>query len=135
MLSFMASHAVCVGRPQAFCQRLFPPSTFNNSLGVPGRTKPYRLCTKLPPITDQSCFPGQVVALHDVSSTDAAIIYTMEPVLGAGLAYVVLGERWGSLGWLGAALIIASSLAAQIVGTEEEATPEETKPKQLKARR
>lgn len=62
----------------------------------------------------------QVVALHDVSSTDAAIIYTMEPVLGAGMAYVVLGERWGKLGWLGAALIIASSLAAQIVGTEEE---------------
>jgi drug/metabolite transporter (DMT)-like permease len=55
-----------------------------------------------------------------VSSTDAAIIYTMEPVLGAGMAYVMLGERWGKLGWLGAALIIASSLAAQIVGTEDE---------------
>lgn len=82
-----------------------------------------------------SCLPDQVVALHDVSSTDAAIIYTMEPVLGAGLAYVVLGERWGSLGWLGAALIIASSLAAQIVGTEEEVTPEQPKPKQLKGSR
>ncbi len=43
----------------------------------------------------------------------------MEPVLGAGLAYAVLGERWGRLGWVGAALIIASSLAAQILGTEE----------------
>ncbi|EIE22050.1 hypothetical protein COCSUDRAFT_56482 [Coccomyxa subellipsoidea C-169] len=78
----------------------------------------------------------EVVALHDVSSTDAAIIYTMEPVLGAGLAYVVLGERWGSLGWVGAALIIASSLAAQIVGTEEAVVPEpEPKPKQLKTGR
>lgn len=74
------------------------------------------------------------MALHDVSSTDAAIIYTMEPVLGAGLAYVVLGERWGSLGWVGAALIIASSLAAQIVGTEEAVVPE-PKPKQLKTGR
>jgi hypothetical protein len=82
-----------------------------------------------------TCLPNQVVALHDVSSTDAAIIYTMEPVLGAGLAYVVLGERWGSLGWLGAALIIASSLAAQIVGTEEEVTPEQPKSKQLKGSR
>ena len=64
--------------------------------------------------------PLQVMALHDVSSTDAAIIYSMEPVLGAGLAYVVLGERWGRMGWVGAALIIVSSLAAQIMGTEEE---------------
>jgi len=79
-----------------------------------------------------------VVALHDVSSTDAAIIYTMEPVLGAGLAYVVLGERWGSLGWVGAALIIASSLAAQIVGTEEAVAVSEEplqKGRQLKGKR
>ena len=62
----------------------------------------------------------QVVALHDVSSTDAAIIYTMEPVLGAVFAYVLLGERWGSLGWAGAGLIVVSSLAAQILGTENQ---------------
>ncbi len=34
----------------------------------------------------------QVLALHDVSSTDASIIYTLEPVLGAGFSYVLLGE-------------------------------------------
>ena len=62
----------------------------------------------------------QVVALHDVSSTDAAIIYTMEPVLGAAFAYALLGERWGHLGWAGAALIVVSSLAAQILGTENQ---------------
>ena len=62
----------------------------------------------------------QVVALHDVSSTDAAIIYTMEPVLGAAFAYALLGERWGSLGWAGAGLIVVSSLAAQILGTESQ---------------
>ena len=81
--------------------------------------------------TSRSCMQGrillqpssQVVALHDVSSTDAAIIYSMEPVLGAGLAYALLGERWGRLGWVGAALIIASSLAAQILGTEEADSP------------
>lgn len=33
----------------------------------------------------------QVLALHDVSSTDASIIYTAEPVLGAGFAYLLLG--------------------------------------------
>ncbi|CAD7702600.1 unnamed protein product [Ostreobium quekettii] len=60
----------------------------------------------------------EMVALHDVPSTDAAIIYTMEPVLGALLAYFMLGERWGPMGWAGAGLILASSLATQLLGGE-----------------
>ena len=40
----------------------------------------------------------QLIALHDVTSTDAAIVYTLEPVLGATLAYLLLGERWGPAG-------------------------------------
>ena len=59
----------------------------------------------------------EVFALNDVPSTDAAIIYSMEPVLGAGLAYAVLGERWGPLGWVGAGIILASSLIAQVFGS------------------
>ena len=62
----------------------------------------------------------QLVALHDVSSTEAAIIYTMEPVMGALLCYFMLGERWSAAGWVGAGLIIASSLATQILGAGEE---------------
>eukprot|EP01026_Neomeris_dumetosa_P002664 TRINITY_DN1071_c0_g2_i2.p1 TRINITY_DN1071_c0_g2~~TRINITY_DN1071_c0_g2_i2.p1 ORF type:complete len:438 (-),score=50.25 TRINITY_DN1071_c0_g2_i2:1407-2624(-) len=62
----------------------------------------------------------EMFALHDVSSVEAAIIYTMEPVLGAALAYCFLGERWGPLGWIGAALILGSSLAAQVFGENEE---------------
>ncbi|KAK9816430.1 hypothetical protein WJX72_000116 [[Myrmecia] bisecta] len=58
----------------------------------------------------------EVIALHDVSSTDAAIIYTLEPVLGALFAYLVLDERWGPAGWVGAALIVFSSLATQLWG-------------------
>lgn len=49
-----------------------------------------------------------------MSSPVAAIIYTAEPLWGAGLAYAILGERWGALGWVGATLIIGSSLAAQL---------------------
>ena len=59
----------------------------------------------------------EVFALNDVPSTDAAIIYSMEPVLGAGLAWAVLGERWGAWGWVGAALILVSSLSAQVFGS------------------
>lgn len=59
-----------------------------------------------------------VIALRYVSSLDAAIVYSMEPVLGAGLAWYALGERWGPQGWVGAAIIFASSLAVQVLGTE-----------------
>lgn len=57
--------------------------------------------------------------MHDVSSADAAIIYTLEPVLGAGLGYAMLGERWGMAGWVGAALIVASSLGSQFFGGDK----------------
>lgn len=30
------------------------------------------------------------------------------------------GRRWGTSGWLGAALIVASCLAAQLLGVEKE---------------
>lgn len=61
----------------------------------------------------------ELVALRDVSSTEAAIIYTMEPVLGAGLAFTMLGERWGPTGWIGAGLIVGSCVGMQIWGKEE----------------
>ena len=68
----------------------------------------------------QVCACPQLIALHDVTSTEAAIIYSLEPVLGALGAYLLLGERWGPAGWIGAALIVASSLAVQIFGEEKQ---------------
>ena len=58
----------------------------------------------------------EVCALQDVSSVEAAIIYTLEPLFGAGLAWVVLGERLGAKGLLGAGIILASSMATQLLG-------------------
>ena len=66
----------------------------------------------------------QLIALHDVTSTDAAIVYTLEPVLGATLAYLLLGERWGPAGWVGAGLIVASSLTTQIFGQPDTPPPD-----------
>jgi drug/metabolite transporter (DMT)-like permease len=60
----------------------------------------------------------EVLALQNVSSVDAAIIYTLEPVTGAGLAWLVLGERLGPLGLAGAGIILASSVASQLLGGE-----------------
>lgn len=62
----------------------------------------------------------ELLAMEYVSSVDAALVYSMEPVLGAGMAWVFLGERWGALGWVGAALIVGSSLVIQLKGAEEE---------------
>lgn len=63
---------------------------------------------------------AEIVALQHVSSTEAAIIYTLEPVCGAAFAYILLGERWGGAGWIGALLIVASCFSTQLFGAERE---------------
>lgn len=57
-------------------------------------------------ILSLSCFVSQVVSLRDVSAAEAAMVYTLEPLYGAGFAWLLLGERWGPMGWVGAALIL-----------------------------
>lgn len=49
-----------------------------------------------------------MTAMCDVSATEAAIIYGLEPVWGAGFAWFLLGERWGVSGWIGAALVLGN---------------------------
>lgn len=46
----------------------------------------------------------QMTAMCDVSASDTAVIYDLEPLWGAGFAWFTLGERWGTAGWIGAAL-------------------------------
>jgi drug/metabolite transporter (DMT)-like permease len=62
----------------------------------------------------------ELIALQTVSSTEAALIYSLEPVSGAAMAYAFLGERWGPMGWAGAAVILAASLACQLGGAFDE---------------
>ncbi|KAF6154098.1 hypothetical protein GIB67_009820 [Kingdonia uniflora] len=58
----------------------------------------------------------EMSAMRDVSATETAIIYGLEPVWGAGFAWFFLGERWGITGWIGAAFILGGSLTVQILG-------------------
>lgn len=53
--------------------------------------------------------------MRDVSATETAIIYGLEPVWGAGFAWFLLGERWGSLGWIGAALVLGKGTSYLLV--------------------
>ena len=45
-----------------------------------------------------------------VKSTQAAVIYTLEPVWGLVFAYLILGEVLGWRGWFGAAMIVTATL-------------------------
>lgn len=65
-------------------------------------------------------------ALKEVSAPLAALIYTAEPLWGAGLAWVLLDERWGTQGWIGAAIIVLASLSAQLGGDVAEHAPTAT---------
>ncbi|WMV29387.1 hypothetical protein MTR67_022772 [Solanum verrucosum] len=57
-----------------------------------------------------------MAAMCNVSATETAIIYGLEPIWGAGFAWFLLGERWSLSGWIGAALVIGGSLSVQILG-------------------
>ncbi|KAG1334723.1 Integral membrane protein [Cocos nucifera] len=66
------------------------------------------------------CLWAELDAMGDVSATEAAIIYGLEPVWGAAFAWFLLGERWGTTEWIGAALVLCGSLAVQILGSTSE---------------
>ncbi|KAK6134140.1 hypothetical protein DH2020_032090 [Rehmannia glutinosa] len=66
------------------------------------------------------CLWVEMAAMRDVSATETAIIYGLEPVWGAGFAWVLLGERWGVSGWIGAALVLGGSLTVQIMGARSD---------------
>ncbi|KAJ1418425.1 EamA domain [Sesbania bispinosa] len=61
----------------------------------------------------------------DVSATETAIIYGLEPIWGAGFAWFLLGERWGPTGWIGAALVLGGSLTVQIFGSSSHSKEEQ----------
>ena len=51
-----------------------------------------------------------MAAMRDVSATETAIIYGLEPVWGSAFAWFLLGERWGATGRVGAALVLGKIL-------------------------
>eukprot|EP00854_Cymbomonas_tetramitiformis_P001484 gene1484-2111_t len=71
-------------------------------------------------VSTAGCLWIELTALENVEAVDAAIIYTLEPLWGAGFAWLMLGERWGPEGWIGAALIMSGCLAAQLGQQEGE---------------
>ena len=56
----------------------------------------------------------QLLGQRWVSAPRAAVLYTMEPVWAALFGWIVLRERLGLTGWIGASLIILAALLTQV---------------------
>ncbi|MQM20891.1 hypothetical protein Taro_053921 [Colocasia esculenta] len=91
------------------------------------------------------CLWAEMSAMCDVSATETAIIYGLEPLWGAAFAWILLGERWDTIGWIGAVLIFgkttdmillhfsyqSGSLTVQIFGSPPEKSGQDESSRQL----
>jgi drug/metabolite transporter (DMT)-like permease len=71
-------------------------------------------------------FSIQLWAQQYTSSSHAAILFTLEPVFASLTSYLILGERLGSRALLGALLVLAGILIAELLGPP--AAPESPEP-------
>jgi drug/metabolite transporter (DMT)-like permease len=69
------------------------------------------------------CFIVQAWAQRFTPPTHTALIFSLEPVFAGLTSYVLIGERLGSRGVLGAALILSGVLASELLGQVQK--PEE----------
>lgn len=72
-------------------------------------------------------FLVQTRAQREVSPTRTAVILTMEPVFAGLFGFVLAGERLSGRGWLGAGLILAGMLVAEL-GGRHPAAPGQPRP-------
>ena len=63
----------------------------------------------------------QTRAQREVSPTRTAVIFTMEPVFAGLFGFLLAGERLSGRGWLGAGLILAGMLVAELGGRQPSA--------------
>jgi drug/metabolite transporter (DMT)-like permease len=112
-----AAAAAAVAHPAALAHAVAAPGDFAAALSSDAVPWNAVLYTGL--LSTDVALLMELVALRDVASSEAAIVYTLEPVLGAAIAFAVLGERWGPAGWAGAGIIVASSLVTQLCVTPE----------------
>ncbi len=59
-------------------------------------------------------FVGQSYAQQITSPTHTALIFILEPVFGAGITYLILGERLSDRGVLGAILILTATVITEL---------------------
>jgi drug/metabolite transporter (DMT)-like permease len=67
-------------------------------------------------VASAGAFLIQTRAQRELSPTRTAVIITMEPVFAGLFGFLVAGERLSGRGWLGAGLILAGMLIAELGG-------------------
>ncbi|MGK0619001.1 DMT family transporter [Meiothermus cerbereus] len=88
---------------------------------------PYFSLLYLGLVASALCIWLQALGQRLVPAPQAAVIFTLEPVYAVAFAYVLLGERLGLQGLVGAGLIIAATLISQLRSAKphpEQVTPE-----------
>lgn len=66
-------------------------------------------------VATTGCLLVQVWAQRHISATRAALIFMLETVFAALLAYLIFGERLTTVQWGGAALVFLGVLAAELI--------------------
>jgi drug/metabolite transporter (DMT)-like permease len=69
-------------------------------------------------VASAAAFLIQTRAQREVSPTRTAVIFTMEPVFAGLFGFLLAGERLSGRGWLGACLILAGMLIAELGGRQ-----------------
>jgi drug/metabolite transporter (DMT)-like permease len=88
---------------------------------------PYFSLLYLGLVASALCIWLQALGQRRVPAPQAAVIFTLEPVYAAAFAYILLGERLGLQGLIGAGLIVAATLISQLRSPKpypEQVTPE-----------
>jgi drug/metabolite transporter (DMT)-like permease len=87
-------------------------------LVVPGSAEVWVALAITSVAASAAAFLIQTRAQREVSPTRTAVIFTMEPVFAGLFGFLLAGERLSARGWLGAALILAGMLVAELGGRQ-----------------
>jgi drug/metabolite transporter (DMT)-like permease len=85
-------------------------------LVVPGTAEVWIALAITSVAASAAAFLIQTRAQREVSPTRTAVIFTMEPVFAGLFGFLLAGERLSARGWLGAGLILAGMLVAELGG-------------------
>jgi drug/metabolite transporter (DMT)-like permease len=96
-------------------------------LVVPGSAEVWVALAITSVVASAGAFLIQTRAQQEVSPTRTAVILTMEPVFAGLFGFLLAGERLSGRGWLGAGLILAGMLVAEL-GARRPAAPGRPQP-------
>jgi drug/metabolite transporter (DMT)-like permease len=89
-------------------------------LAAPGSAEVWVALAITSVVASAAAFLIQTRAQREVSPTRTAVIFTMEPVFAGLFGFLLAGERLSGRGWLGAGLILAGMLIAELGGRRPE---------------